>query len=109
VQAKIELTGLTEHIETIVARVIACHQRELCEWPYSSAEQTADLLQIGVKTLLDKRKGYLDQLEYSKQGKAFWFLKASILAFVEKRAIYKRFRGVELKRPKRALNIPHKA
>ena len=108
-EARLQIDGLNEAIDAAVTRILEVRLREQAQWPYYTSEEAATLLQITVRTLLDKRKGYLSQLEYSKQAKTFWFLKVSLLEFVQRRSINKKFRGVELKRPRRLLNRPRSA
>jgi|SRR4051812_24116187 hypothetical protein len=108
-EARLHIDGLNDAIQAAVSNALSSRLAEINKWPYFTAEEAAHLLQVTVKTLLDKRKGYLQDLEYSKSGKTFWFLKDSVLSFVARRTINKKFRGVELRKPRRVLNIQRKS
>ncbi|MFN6037733.1 MAG: hypothetical protein ACK452_04645, partial [Bacteroidota bacterium] len=64
-------------------------QSEVEGWKYYTILETCKLLQVKSKTLLDKRKPYLNELEYSRLGRIFWFTKKSVHDFIANRTFRK--------------------
>jgi hypothetical protein len=98
VEARLQLDGLREQIMEVVEQSLQTRFESLSSWPYYSAEETAKLLQITVKHLLDKRYPYINELEYAQHGKRiFWFKKDALLQFIEKRLIVRNRGRIPLK------------
>jgi hypothetical protein len=89
----LEIDGLKDVIAETVEAALRSKQAELSYWPYYTLEETARLLQLKKETLLDKRNHYLNELEYSSQGKSFWFKKESVLHYIQERAIKNNYKG----------------
>jgi hypothetical protein len=90
VEAKLQIEGLREQIAEVVENCLSARFESLSSWPYYTAEETAKLLQITVKHLLDKRYPYIKELEYAQHGKRiFWFKKDALVKFIESRLIVK--------------------
>jgi acyl-CoA reductase-like NAD-dependent aldehyde dehydrogenase len=85
----VDLPDIAEVIAQAVENAISDKQTKLFGWKYFTLKETADLLQVKVSTLLDKRMPYLSELEYSQNGKAFWFKKESVELFISSRMIRK--------------------
>jgi hypothetical protein len=92
-KAELNFPGLEDAISAAIEKSLANRITELQSWPYVNKDVAAALLNIKVKTLLDKSKGYLDELEYYQQNKTFWFKKEALLFYVEKRRISKKRPG----------------
>ena len=88
----VDLPDIAQVIEQAVETAISDKQTKLFGWKYFTLKETAELLQIKTTTLLDKRMPYLIELEYSQNGKLFWFTKDSVERFISSRLIkrYKR-------------------
>ena len=85
----VDLPDLKDVVSKAVNDAIADIQGKLSGWKYFSLKETADLLQIKVSTLLDKRMPFLSEIEYAQSGKLFWFLKSSVEDFINSRKISK--------------------
>ena len=85
----VDLPDIAEVIAQAVESAINDKQTKLIGWKYFTLKETAELLQIKVSTLLDKRMPYLNELEYSQSGKTFWFKKESVELFISSRMIRK--------------------
>jgi acyl-CoA reductase-like NAD-dependent aldehyde dehydrogenase len=85
----LDMPDLHEAVKTAVENAMRDKQKELSAWRYFTLKETAELLQIKTSTLLDKRMPYLNEIEYSQNGKIFWFKKDSVEAFIAKRSIKK--------------------
>ena len=83
----VDLPDIAEVIEQAVESAISDKQTKLFGWKYFTLKETADVLQIKTTTLLDKRMPYLVELEYSQNGKLFWFTKESVERFISSRVI----------------------
>jgi hypothetical protein len=81
-KVQIELSDLDAAISTAVASAITDHQTKLFGWKYYTLKETAELLQVKPSTVLDKRMPYLTEVEYSQNGKTFWFKKDSVENFI---------------------------
>lgn len=89
-EVKLNIDGLQDLIVQAVESAMHSKQADHSNWPYYSAEEAAEKLQITVKHLLDKRYPYINEIEYAQHGKRiFWFKKESLLEFIEKRLIKK--------------------
>ncbi len=90
----VDLPDIAEVISQAVETAINDKQTKLFGWSYFTLKETAELLQIKTSTLLDKRMPYLNEIEYSQNGKIFWFKKESVEAFIVNRTIkkYSRYR-----------------
>jgi hypothetical protein len=98
VEARLQIEGLREQITEVVEQSLQSRFESLSSWPYYTAEETAKLLQISVKHLLDKRYPYITELEYAQHGKRiYWFKKDSLLHFIENRMIVKNRGRIPLK------------
>jgi len=88
----IDLPELQEIVQDAVETALTDKQTKLFGWKFFTLKETAELLQIKTSTLLDKRMPYLAEIEYSQQGKLFWFSKESVEKFIRNRIIknYKR-------------------
>ena len=84
------------NMEEAIAKAVAIHwtdkQAELQNWKYFTLVETAKLLQVKTSTILDKRQPYLTELEYSQNGKIFWFNKKSVEEYISNRSIKKYIR-----------------
>ena len=89
----VDLPDIKAVIEKAVEEALANQQSKLFGWKYFSLKETADLLQIKVSTLLDKRMPFLREIEYSQSGKLFWFKKESVESFIKARSIIRYKRG----------------
>jgi delta 1-pyrroline-5-carboxylate dehydrogenase len=85
----VDLPDIAEVIAQAVEKAISDKQTKLLKWKYFTLQETAQLLQVKVATLLDKRMPYLTELEYSQAGKTFWFEKDSVELFISSRVIRK--------------------
>jgi hypothetical protein len=85
----VDLPDLQEVVKGAVETAIIDKQTKLSGWKYFTLKETAELLQVKVSTLLDKRMPYLSELEYSQNGKTFWFKKESVELFISSRMIRK--------------------
>lgn len=85
----IDLPDIAEVIAKAVETAISEKQTKLFGWKYFTLKETAELLQIKTSTLLDKRMPFLTELEYSQNGKIFWFQKESVENFISSRMIRK--------------------
>ena len=85
----IELPDLPNSIKAAVEQALIDCQAKLFCWKWFTLKETATLLQIKRKTLLDKRRPYLNEIEYSQSGKIFWFSKISVEEFIDSRIIKK--------------------
>lgn len=85
----VDLPDLQEAIKTAVETALIDKQKQLVNWKYFTLKETAELLQIKTSTLLDKRMPYLTEIEYSQNGKTFWFIKDSVELFISSRLIRK--------------------
>jgi hypothetical protein len=85
----VDLPDIKEVIEKAVENAIADQQRKLFDWKYYTLKETCELLQIKSSTLLDKRMPYLTEIEYSQNGRIFWFNKKSVENFITNRQIRK--------------------
>ena len=98
VEARLQIEGLREQITEVVEQCLYARFESLSSWPYYTVEETAKLLQISVKHLLDKRYPYINELEYAQHGKRiFWFKKDALLKFIESRLIVKNKGRISLK------------
>lgn len=89
-EVKLNIDGLQDLIAQAVESAMRSKQAEHSNWPYYSAEEAAEKLQITVKHLLDKRYPFINEIEYAQHGKRiFWFKKESVFNFIEKRMIVK--------------------
>ena len=90
----LDVPDLHEVVKSAVENALQDKQKEFSAWKYFSLKETAELLQIKTSTLLDKRMPYLNEIEYSQNGKIFWFKKESVEAFIANRTIkkYSRYR-----------------
>jgi len=88
----IDLPDIAQVITQAVEAALKDKQAQLAGWNYYSLKETSELLQIKTSTLLDKRMPYLHDLDYSQNGKIFWFTKKSVEEFIANRQI-KKFRG----------------
>lgn len=86
---QVELTDLDVVVATAVEAAMADKQTKLFGWKFFTLKETCELLQIKSSTLLDKRQPYLTELEYSQNGKTFWFKKESVENFIMSRMIKK--------------------
>ncbi len=87
-EAKLQIEGLREQITEVIEQCVNTRFDNLRSWPYYTSEETAKLLQISVKHLLDKRYPYINEFEHAQHGKRiFWFKKESLLKFIEDRLI----------------------
>ncbi len=85
----VDLPDLQDVVKMAVETALIDKQKQLVVWKYFTLKETADLLQIKPSTLLDKRMPYLNEIEYSQNGKTFWFSKASVEYFISSRMIRK--------------------
>jgi hypothetical protein len=87
-----EFPDLENAIEAAVNNAMIDCQSKLFNWKFYTLKETANLLQIKRSTLLDKRSPYINEIEYSRSGKIFWFVKKSVEKFISNRLIrsYKR-------------------
>ncbi len=85
----VDLPDLQEVVAASVEAAMTDKQAKLFGWKYFTLKEAAELLQVKVSTLLDKRQPYLTELEYSQNGKTFWFKKQSIEDFITNRIIKK--------------------
>ena len=85
----VDLPDLQEVVKDAVETAIIDKQTKLFGWKFFTLKETAELLQIKVSTLLDKRMPYLTELVYSQSGKTFWFSKESVEKFISDRIIRK--------------------
>jgi hypothetical protein len=85
----VDLPDLQETVNEAVENALADKQTQLIDWKYFTLKETAELLQIKHSTLLDKRMPYLTELEYSRQGRIYWFTKKSVHEFIASRSIRK--------------------
>ncbi|MCU0359464.1 MAG: helix-turn-helix domain-containing protein [Bacteroidia bacterium] len=88
----LDLPDLQDVVRDAVESAITDRQTKLFGWKYYTLKETAELLQVKVSTLLDKRMPFLNEIEYSQSGKLFWFSKKSVEDFISNRSIrrYKR-------------------
>ena len=85
----VDLPDLQEVVKEAVETALIDKQKKLSVWKYFTLKETAELLQIKTSTLLDKRMPYLNEIEYSQNGKIFWFIKDSVENFKKNRIIKK--------------------
>ena len=85
----VDLPDLQEVVQEAVETAMIDKQTKLFGWKFFTLKEAAELLQVKVSTLLDKRQPYLAELEYSQNGKTFWFKKQSIEDFITNRMIKK--------------------
>lgn len=85
----VDLPDLQEVVAQAVDHAMTDRQSKLFGWKYFTLKETSELLQIKASTLLDKRQPYLIELEYSQNGKTFWFKKESVERFINNRMIKK--------------------
>ncbi len=85
----VDLPDIAEVIARAVEDAIGDKQTKLFGWKYFTLKETSELLQIKTSTLLDKRMPFLNELDYSQNGRIFWFKKESVEAFISKRNIKK--------------------
>lgn len=85
----VDLPDLQEVVAASVEAALVDKQTKLFGWKFFTLKEAAELLQIKVSTLLDKRQPYLNELEYSQNGKTFWFFKSSVENFIQSRCIKK--------------------
>ena len=85
----VDLPDIAGVIALAVETAISDKQTKLFGWKYFTLKETAELLQIKTSTLLDKRMPFLNELEYSQNGKIFWFQKESVEKFISSRMIRK--------------------
>lgn len=85
----VDLPDIAEVIAQAVESALRDKQTKLSGWKYYSLKETSELLQIKTSTLLDKRMPYLNEIQYSQNGKIFWFLKQSVEDFIANRQIRK--------------------
>jgi hypothetical protein len=85
----VDLPEIKDYIKNAIENALIDKQNQLINWKYFTLKETAELLQIKTKTLLDKRMPYLNEIEYYQNGKLFWFLKKSVEDFIAKRKINK--------------------
>jgi len=85
----VDLPDIADVITQAVETAISDKQTKLFGWKFFGLKETAELLQIKTSTLLDKRMPYLNEIEYSQNGKIFWFNKASVEHFITNRIIKK--------------------
>lgn len=88
-KVQLDLSDLDAAIAKAVEAAIVDQQTKFSGWKYYTLKEAAELLQIRPSTLLDKRLPYLNELEYSQNGKTFWFIKSSVEAFISSRHIKK--------------------
>jgi acyl-CoA reductase-like NAD-dependent aldehyde dehydrogenase len=86
---QVELTDLDSVVSSAVETAMQDKQTKLFGWKFFTLKEAAELLQIKVTTLLDKRQPYLMELEYAQSGKIFWFTKNSVEAYINDRIIKK--------------------
>ena len=85
----VDLPDLQGVVKDAVETAMIDKQTKLFGWRFFTLKETAELLQIKTSTLLDKRMPYLIELEYSQNGRIFWFKKESVEAFISNRMIRK--------------------
>jgi hypothetical protein len=85
----LDLPDLQDVVRDAVETAWMEKQAKLASWKFFTLKETAELLQVKISTLLDKRMPFLNGLEYSQQGKTFWFYKDSVEAFISNRIIRK--------------------
>lgn len=85
----VDLPDIAEVIAQAVETAITDKQSKLFGWKYFTLKETAELLQIKISTLLDKRMPYINEIEYAQNGKIFWFKKESVELFISSRMIRK--------------------
>lgn len=85
----VDLPDLQEVVKMAVETALIDKQKQLADWKYFTLKETAEILQIKTTTLLDRRMPYLNELEYSQNGKTFWFKKESVELFISSRLIRK--------------------
>lgn len=85
----VDLPDLQEVVADAVENAMTDRQSKLFGWKFFTLKETAELLQVKTSTLLDKRQCYLGELEYSQNGKTFWFVKASVEKFISSRFMKK--------------------
>lgn len=85
----VDLPDLQEVVQDAVETAMTDKQTKLFGWKFFTLKETAELLQVKTSTLLDKRQPYLSELEYSQEGKKFWFKKESVEAYIDNRMIKK--------------------
>ncbi len=83
----VDLPDLQDVVKAAVEEALKDRQSKLFEWKYYSLKETAELLQVKVSTLLDKRMPFLNEIEFSQSGKLFWFSKKSVEDFIATRSI----------------------
>ncbi len=85
----VDLPDLQQVVAEAVDQAMADRQSKLFGWKFFTLHETAELLQIKPSTLLDKRMPYLVEIDYSRHGKIFWFVKTSVEKFIADRVIRK--------------------
>ena len=85
----VDLPDIKEVVAEAVDHAMIDRQTKLFGWKFFTLKETAELLQIKTSTLLDKRMPYLNEIEYSQNGKTFWFVKTSVENFISSRVIKK--------------------
>jgi hypothetical protein len=85
----VDLPDLSEVVAKAVEDALKDKQTKMEAWDYYTLKETSDLLQIKSSTLLDKRMPYLAEIEYSQNGRIFWFKKRSVEKFIANRSIIK--------------------
>jgi hypothetical protein len=85
----VDLPDIKDVIEKAVENALIDKQTKLIGWKYYTLKETCELLQIKSSTLLDKRMPYLHEIEYSQNGRIFWFSKKSVEDFISSRQIKK--------------------
>ncbi|MDQ3192365.1 MAG: hypothetical protein M3Q58_12300 [Bacteroidota bacterium] len=85
----VDLPDLHEVVMKAVDQAMIDSHSKLVAWKFFTLKETAELLQIKTSTLLDKRMPYLNEIEYSQNGKIFWFVKTSVEKFIDSRYIKK--------------------
>lgn len=83
----VDLPDLQKVVAEAVENALADQQTKLLNWKYFTLKEASELLQIKPATLLDRRSGYLNEIEFSQSGKTFWFLKESVEKFIADRKI----------------------
>ena len=85
----VDLPDLQEVVASAVEAAMIDKQSKLFAWKFFTLKETAELLQVRVSTLLDKRQPYLVELEFAQAGKLYWFKKTSVEKYIENRIIRK--------------------
>ena len=82
--------SLEQTIAAAIQDAIQAHITQLQDWPYVDQTIAAQRLGLSVSALLDKRNGHLEELDYSCQGKRYWFTKETLHEYVQRRSVRRR-------------------